>query len=176
MNRRQLLQAGLAAPLLLSGTARAQAPVFIGDMHFHSFFADSKYHSRPVAATFAAGAATLVAWSIVADLLWIKPSPRGIDQTSVPKVGEPLGWFEREIARVKAHIAEQGLKIVREPGDVDQALKGVPHVVLAVEGSNFIEDDPGRVKLAYDLGVRHLQLVHYTRNTIGCANATGSAS
>ena len=42
-----------------------------------------------------------------------------------------------------------------------------PTYVLAVEGASFIEKDAGRVKAAYELGVRHLQLVHYTSNTIG---------
>jgi membrane dipeptidase len=78
-----------------------------------------------------------------------------------------MGWFQRELGRIKGHIAEQKLKIVRTPQDVDLALRGQPHIVLAVEGSNFIEREPARVKVAYDAGLRHLQLVHYTRNTIG---------
>jgi membrane dipeptidase len=39
--------------------------------------------------------------------------------------------------------------------------------VLAVEGASFIENDPGRVQMAYDLGVRHLQLVHYVSSALG---------
>src|SRR5262249_40159619 len=72
-----------------------------------------------------------------------------------------------ELARIKAHIAEQGLKVVRSPADVDLALGGDPHVVLAVEGADFVEGDLARVKVAYDLGIRHLQLVHFIRNPIG---------
>ena len=80
---------------------------------------------------------------------------------------EPLGWFQRELGRIKAHVADQKLKIVRSASDVDRALRGEPQIVLSVEGASFIENDAGRVKVAYDLGVRHLQLVHYTRNTLG---------
>jgi membrane dipeptidase len=76
-------------------------------------------------------------------------------------------WFQKELARVKAHIAEQNLKIVKGPDDVDLALKGDPHVVLSVEGASFLDDDLAQLQAAYDLGIRHIQLVHYIRNAIG---------
>ena len=134
-------------------------------MHFHSFFGESKYHSRPLAPMLAAGGASLVAWSLVGDLLWV--DWKTYKQNSQPKVGEALGWFEREIARIKAHCAEQRLKIALTPRDVDRAREGDPHIVLAIEGASFIERDPALVKRAYELGVRHLQLVHYVRNPLG---------
>ncbi|MGE3917592.1 MAG: dipeptidase, partial [Hyphomicrobiaceae bacterium] len=61
----------------------------------------------------------------------------------------------------------QGIKAALTPADVDAALRGEPRIVLAIEGASFIEGDPGRVKLAYDAGVRHIQLVHFIRNTLG---------
>ena len=115
----------------------------------------------------AGGNATLVAWSLVGDLPWMTTTPRGFKQKSVPKPGEPVTWFQKELARIKAHIAEQNLKIVRTPADVDLALKGDPHVVLAVEGATFLDDDIAQLQVAYDLGIRHIQLVHYIRNAIG---------
>jgi membrane dipeptidase len=165
MDRREFLACALASPFMLGGRAVAQAPIFIGDMHFHSFFAESKYHSRPLAPTLAAGNTTLVAWSLVGDLLWF--DVKTYKQKSVPKPGEALGWFQRELGRIKEHVAQQKLKILRGAADVDLALRGQPHIVLAVEGASFIEADARHVKTAYDLGVRHLQLVHYTRNAIG---------
>ena len=69
--------------------------------------------------------------------------------------------------RVKAHLSDQGLKIVLTPADVDRAVQGEPHVVLAVEGASFVDGDLGALQAAYDLGVRHMQLVHYIRNPIG---------
>ena len=165
MHRRAFLAGALASPLVLGTRAGAQAPVFIADMHFHSFFGGSKYHARPLAPALAAGDATLVAWSLVADLLWF--DAKTYKQKAEPKSGEAMGWFQRELGRIKGHIAEQKLKIVRTPQDVDLTLRGQPHIVLAVEGSNFIEREPARVKVAFDAGLRHLQLVHYTRNTIG---------
>lgn len=165
VHRREFLAGILSSPLWPTGRAAAQSPIFIGDMHFHSFFGESKYHSRPVAQALAAGRATLVAWSLGGDILWF--DSKTYKQTSVPKPGETFGWFQRELGRIKAHVAEQGLKIARTSADIDLAVRGEPHIVLAVEGASFIENDPGRVKVAYDLGLRHLQLVHFTRNTLG---------
>ncbi len=166
MNRREFLAGALAMPLGLSGRAAAQAPIFTGDMHFHSFFAESRYHARPLAQSLAAGNTTLAAWSLVGDLLWF--DVKTYKQKSEPKAGEALGWFQRELGRIKEHIAQQNLKIVRTPADVDLALRGQTHIVLTVEGANFIDNNAAqRVKLAHDAGLRSIQLVHYTRNAIG---------
>ena len=83
-----------------------------------------------------------------------------------PKPGEALAWFEKDLARIKEHIAQQGLKIVRTAADVDLALKGDPHVVLSVEGASFLERDAAQLQAAYDQGIRHVQLVHYIRNPL----------
>lgn len=165
MDRRAFIAGALGSPLLLGRRASAQAPIFTGDMHFHSFFAESKYHLRPVAQALAAGNTTLAAWSLVGDLLWF--DAKTYKQSSVPKAGEAAGWLQRELGRIKEHLAQQKVRIIRSPADVDLALGGQPHIVLAVEGANFIETDVGGVKTAFDLGLRHLQLVHYTRNAIG---------
>jgi membrane dipeptidase len=171
MDRRQLLIGGLATPLAASAATGALAEgstYYIGDMHYHLFFQGRRpASSYPLAKTMAGGNATLVAWSLVGDLLWMGATPRGFKQKSVPKAGETVSWFQRELARIKGHIAEQNLKIVRGPEDVDLALKGEPHVVLAVEGASFLDDDLGQVQAAYDLGIRHIQIVHYIRNAIG---------
>ena len=168
MDRRQLLKAGFAWPFAVAGRAFAKDPIFIGDMHFHLLFiGPNPAASNPLARNLAGGRATLVAWSLVGDLPWMGVTPRGFKQKSVPKPGETVTWFQAELARVKAHIAEQNLKIVRTPADVELALKGDPHVVLSVEGASFLDDDPSQLQAAYDAGIRHIQLVHYIRNTIG---------
>jgi membrane dipeptidase len=169
MDRRRLLKAGLAWPLAFASGAHAKDPIYIADMHFHIFFPPGPNSDslKPLARRMADGKATLVAWSLVGDLLWMQPTPRGLKQKGVPKAGETLAWFQRDLARIKAYLTEQNLKIVRTPDDVDLALKGDPHVVLSVEGASFLDDDLGQVQAAYDLGVRHIQLVHYIRNAIG---------
>jgi membrane dipeptidase len=168
MDRRQLLKAGFAWPFAVAGSAFAKDPIFIGDMHFHLLFiGPNPAASNPLARNLAGGRATLVAWSLVGDLPWMGITPRGFKQKSVPKPGETVTWFQAELARVKAHITEQNLKIVKGSDDVDLALKGDPHVVLSVEGASFLDDDPSQLQAAYDAGIRHIQLVHYIRNTIG---------
>jgi membrane dipeptidase len=168
MNRRQLLAAGLSWPLFPDASALAKEPIYIADMHSHLFFFGAHAASaNPLARSMAAGGATLVAWSLVGDLLWLRPTAQGLKQKGTPKPGAAKEWLEQELARVKQHIAEQGLKVVRTPEDVDRALKGEPHVVLAIEGASSFDDGAGQIKAAYDAGVRHVQLVHYIKNTIG---------
>jgi membrane dipeptidase len=137
-------------------------------MHYHLLFiGPNTPASKPLAKSMAAGNATLVAWSLVGDLLWMQRTLRGFKQKGEPKPGEAATFFKEELARIKAHLDDQKLKIVRTAADVDLALKGEPHVVLATEGANFLDNDLSQLQAAYDLGVRHIQLVHYTRNTIG---------
>jgi membrane dipeptidase len=168
MDRRQLLKAGLAWPFAVAGGASAKDPIFIGDMHFHLLFlGPNPASSSPLGRNMAGGKATLVAWSLVGDLPWMAVTPRGFKQKSVPKAGETVTWFQAELARIKSHIAEQNLKIVKTPEDVDRALKGDPHVVLSVEGASFLDDGVAQLQAAYDAGIRHIQLVHYIRNAIG---------
>ena len=140
-------------------------PVWLSDMHFHSFPGTSIYHSRPVARTLADGGATLVAWSIPGDSPWFN-TREGYRQTGEPRPGAALAFFRRQLEHVKAHMAEQGLQPCLVPEDVDRALAGEPRIVLAVEGATFVES-PVDVQLAYDLGIRHLQLVHFIRNPLG---------
>jgi membrane dipeptidase len=168
MDRRQLLKAGLAWPFAVAGGAFAKDPVYIADMHYHLLFiGPNPASSSPLGRNMAGGKATLVAWSLVGDLPWMAVTPRGFKQKSVPKAGETVTWFQAELARVKAHIAEQNLKIVKTPEDINLALKGDPHVVLSVEGASFLDDGVAQLQEAYDAGIRHIQLVHYIRNAIG---------
>jgi membrane dipeptidase len=167
VDRRQFLIAGLASTLAGPAAAESGPPVFIADMHAHLFFFGPRPASaQPLARSMAAGNVTLLSWSLVGDVPWLKRSRRGFEQSGSPKPGEALAWFEKDLAQIKAHIAQQGLKIVRTPTDVDLALKGDPHVVLSVEGASFLDKDAGQLQAAYDLGIRHMQLVHYIRNPL----------
>jgi membrane dipeptidase len=166
LDRRTFVSTVLAATAAIGQKAHAQtAPVYIADMHFHSFFGDTPYHSRPMGKTLADGRATLVAWKIVGDGPWIAQLPPH-KQTGEPGPGQALARLRQYAGWIKTHLAEQKLKLALKPQDVDLALAGEPHVVLSVEGSSFVENDPSRVKVAYDLGIRHMQLVHYIRNPI----------
>jgi membrane dipeptidase len=168
VHRRQFLKGGLAWPLTFARPAFADDPIYIADMHFHLFFpGQGSAPQRTLGSMLASSHATLLAWSLVGDLPWIRPTPGGLKQKGVPKPGEAFAWFQQELARMKRHIANQNLKIVKTPGDVALALKGDPHVVLSVEGASFLDDGLQHLKTAYEMGIRHLQLVHYISNTIG---------
>lgn len=168
MDRRQFVTSGLALPLAWAPRALANEPVFIADMHAHFFMRQGEHKTTPIGQSMAGGRVSLVAWAISGDALWIGlQKGRGFVPKSEPKPGDTFGYFQRELQRIKSQLSRQNIKVVRNARDVERARKGEPHVVLAVEGANFIEGDIRRVKLAYDLGVRHIQLVHYSRNTIG---------
>ncbi len=168
MDRRRFLTTGLAASLLPAARAEARATAQVADMHFHLFFrGPNPAPSVALAQEMAAGKATLAAWSLVGDVPWLGRSPRGFVQKGTPGRGEAVKWFEAEIGRIKTYLAAQSLKIVRTPADVDLALKGDPHIVLAVEGATFADGDLSQIEAAYAAGVRHIQLVHYVRNDIG---------
>jgi membrane dipeptidase len=162
----------LSVPLAIAPQVRAQSPrkvaprpIYLSDMHFHSFFGESKYHSRPIGKALADGQATLVSWSMSGDDLWF--SARDCyRQHSFPKTADVRGWVRRELERIKAHVAEQRLKLALTPADVDAALGGQPHIVLTIEGTYFIEN-AADVQFAYDAGVRHLQLLHFIRGPLG---------
>jgi membrane dipeptidase len=168
MDRRQLIKAGLALPFARADSARGEEPVFIADMHYHLLFiGPNPAASQPLGPNMAGGQATLVAWSLVGDLPWLTITPRGFKQKGAPKSGESQTWLQEEIERAKAHISAQKLKIATTPEHVEAALKGDAHVVLAVEGASFVDDGIAQLQTAYDMGIRHIQLVHYTRNGIG---------
>lgn len=171
MDRRQLLKAGLALPFAGAGTAFAGDRLVIADMHFHLFFPGQipgrDVRSRPLRRTMADGNVSLLSWSLVGDLPWLRPTARGLRQAGTPEPGSAKAWFEEQVARAKAHLAEQDIALALTPHDIDRALLGEPRVVLSVEGATFLDEDPKLIGWAYEQGVRHLQLVHYIRNDIG---------
>lgn len=170
INRRQFVQgaAAVSSALALPAKANDAAPVYIGDMHSHLFFfgVGASPEKKPLGPTMAAGNATLVAWSLVGDVPWLRITGQGIKQNGQPKRGEAIAWFESDIARIKEHLEQQKLKLALTPADVDRALAGEPHVMLAVEGATFVEDNPAPLAHAYELGVRSVQLVHYIENPL----------
>jgi membrane dipeptidase len=170
INRRELLRIAAASGFThwLSGNATAAGPIYLADMHYHLFFGGTYTPEEyPLGLDMAGGQATLVAWSLVSDLLWMGPTADRHRQKKTPNPGEVYAWFQREMARIKRHVADQGLKIVINSADVDNAVHGDPHVVLATEGTYFLDEDLSRLAAAYEQGVRHVQLVHYLKNSVG---------
>ena len=141
LRRRDLIAGGIAS-LAVAGPLRAAAPppIPIADMHAHLFFGFGRAPAErnPLARSMASGHATLVAWSLVGDVPWIRPGAKGLHQVGAPKRGEATAWFKQELDRIKEHCAAQKLKIVTGPADIDRALAGEPHVLLSIEGATFL--------------------------------------
>jgi len=81
----------------------------------------------------------LVAWSLPSDLGWIRAVPTGIVQAREPEPGTLAPAFLRTLARMRAYVAATGLKTVLTPADVDACIAGDAGIVLASEGTDFLE-------------------------------------
>lgn len=88
------------------------------------------------------------------------------------QVAEPnpskIALAMRDELRVsRQYVQGSGLGMVLSAQDVDLALAGLPSVVLAAEGADFMQGRMSLLDEAYEGGLRHLQLVHHTRNAVG---------
>ena len=110
---------------------------------------------------------TLLAWALVDDSPWTESTPTGIQQVREPAPGQLWDYFNQRVKRYDSHLQHWGLPKAQTPGDVDAALAGRPHVVMACESANFLEGQPERVAQAHAMGLRHLQLVHFIESPLG---------
>jgi len=115
-----------------------------------------------------AGGVDVAFFAAVADGPVIRREPGRIRQFREPAPGElhrsTLGQLERVLARARG-------------GQLDLVLSGralatraagrPPGALLAIEGGDALEGDPGRVAAFHALGVRSIQLVHYRINELG---------
>ncbi len=85
----------------------------------------------------------LVAWSLPSDLGWIRAVPTGIEQVREPEPGSLAPFFLRTLGRMRAYVAASGLKTVLTAADVDACIAGDAGIVLASEGTDFLE---GRIE------------------------------
>lgn len=165
MQRRRFLAAAAACATL---PLRAQERVWIGDMHSHLYLGGAtRPVSGPLGDNMRQAGASLVAWAWVSDGRWIADTPSGVMQQSTPKPGDVWPYFESGVRRMKDHLAEQKLPLVLDRAALQLALEGQPHVVFACEGADFLEGRLEQLQQAWQMGVRHLQLVHYMRTVVG---------
>ena len=101
------------------------------------------------------------------DTPFTRNTGRGIEQAKQPEPGELWTYFKRRVARYNAELDGFGVPKALTRADVDAALAGQPHVVMAAEAANFLEGQPQRVAEAHALGLRHLQLVHFIESPLG---------
>jgi membrane dipeptidase len=162
VGRRRLL-CSLPALALAPGWARAQERVPIADMHSHyglnaghlplSGLPEELRHQR----------VALMAWTLVSDGSWIRRTNSGIEVFRTPQPGQLAARFNTKIASMRSFVRAHRLKLVLSPADVDACLApgGPPGVVLASEGSHFLEGKVDNLRAAREQGLRHLQFVHY---------------
>ena len=176
--RRLLLSAAWPAlascPLVLGPlalgplAARAAAPaVPIADMHSHYGMITRQMRGSRLAEEMRAERVALVAWAMPSDLRWIKATATGVEQFREPVAGSLATFFAEMLGRMRAYVAESGLKTVLDAADVDACVRGDTGIVLASEGADFLEGRIESLDAVHAQGLRHLQLVHYIGNPIG---------
>ncbi|MGE0499240.1 MAG: dipeptidase [Ramlibacter sp.] len=162
-----------AAAALGGRPALAQAPAAPGggkprlaDMHSHygmflprPFGLDLGRHLRD-------NGVALMAWAVVDDRPWIAASGR-LTQVAQPQPGEIWAQWQALMKDYAGRLQKWKVPLALTPADLDAALAGEPHVVLACESANFLEGQPERLAQAHAMGVRHMQLVHYIHSPLG---------
>lgn len=155
-----------AGALLPAARAFAQpGRPWLGDMHSHR----GMFRAQPaeLKRELEESGTTLVGWALVDDTPLTRNTGSGIEQVRDPNFGELWAYFQRRVARYDAELKAYGLAKALTPADVDAALQGKPHVVMASEAASFLEGRPERVREAHAMGLRHLQLVHFIESPLG---------
>lgn len=110
---------------------------------------------------------SLVSWAVVTDGFLLQRGPSGrVITTRSAESGEYFEQFQRRTQNVHNRLKKEGLLVLLKPVGVDRALQGEIRIVLSTEGAYFLEDDPGRLLWAYDLGYRQIGLSHFANSKL----------
>ena len=145
---------------LSASPALAQSLNFLADSHNH--FGLLKNHQTDLGdlkPLMEKSGVSLLSWSIVPDYPFQKsanPDPQLIRQ-----------YFFNELAKALEVLKQNQLNIIRTAQDIAKSETGTPCIVLTAEGADFLAGDMQNLQPAVDLGVRHIQLVHYIKNAVG---------
>jgi membrane dipeptidase len=168
LHRRALLQWAAGMGLgSLAGAGFAQAVPAIADMHSHLGLFARQRTPADLATEMRAHGVSVVAWKLVADLLWLGSNNNGVYQKSTPAAGELAAYFDKTLKEMMAYAQQTGLKVIRSAADLDTASAAAPALLIACEGADFLEGKVEGVASAAKQGLRVLQLVHYIRNPVG---------
>ncbi len=184
-SRRSLLK---AASLLCLGVSPAQAQTneretarrllasgLTIDIHSHAGRAIGRTNVpegkpfTPVAAPMRDGGMSVICLAMVADTPTLELTPeRRIRAMRDPAPGELYQWSRLSFARLAALVADQKLGVVTDAATLKAAPAAGPSVIIAAEGSDFLEGRIDRLDEAYRVHrLRHLQLTHYRINELG---------
>ena len=166
LSRRRAL-ALLTSSLSVSSISTAQTPIFLADAHSHFGLINRLLSRINFNAEALESNLALLAWTIIPDEHFIQPTSTGVYQRLFPNQKEIEYQFHKQFEKILLYFSENNLKLALTPSDVDNALTGKPHIVIASEGADFFNGDPAQVKALHEKGLRHLQLVHYIQSEIG---------
>ena len=158
---------GAAAALGSASAQNVAASRFpVADVHSHmGLFGPTRSSTFSPDRFMAAGHVKLVAWKWVPDLKLVRRGSDGrLLPASSPNVEELWAFTESGLKDMRDSATLAQLTVVRQKSDIDSAEAGQAAVVLASEGCDFADDGLSRIDAVHAMGVRHLQLVHYTPN------------
>lgn len=163
MNRRDfVLAAGALGLAPVAFQARAQNTLRFADMHAHLMRRQGVQRDQLARFGIALVAEKVIPDSHMIRLLGNRP---GVDRDARP--GEMRRAFETQFERLRV-VTEKQLPRIDSLAALDKALQdGIPAVVLASEGADFLEGDLGYLERVRALGLVHLQLVHYRISDVG---------
>jgi membrane dipeptidase len=128
----------------------------------------TRAHEYDFGAKMREGRFGLATISIIIDNPVLKRSGWKVSASREPADDELFDFFKHGIAVLERLCADYNLIKVLSPADVERVKSsGQPGIIFATEGGDFIDGKPERVELAYKMGIRHLQLVHYRINDLG---------
>ena len=104
-------------------------------------------------------------FSLVADSPLIKLGATGVSITGKFAPGEAWKEYQRQMKDMKDFLSTASIKIGTQKKNLTEIDSTTAY--LAVEGGDFLEDNPDKVEEAYKEGVRSIQLVHYVPNNVG---------
>ncbi len=119
------------------------------------------FEDRVVGEMHDGGMATAV-FNAVADFPVLNATDSGLVSVRNFNEGEAWSYFQMQLQNLKA-LESRGLVMpVLEPDDIAKAfVAGKPGAMLAVEGGDFVGDDPAHIEVAANAGLRMVTLVHY---------------
>jgi membrane dipeptidase len=151
-------------------TARLLDGVIGVDMHSHAAGATARRTpTYDLAARMRSGRMTAVCLQHASDVPVTRRDPQNhVRVMRDPEAGELWRFTQGRLAWFDNLVKSQGLRRALRRGDLEAAHRdGVPAIVQAIEGCQFME---GRLEHVGDVhrgGVRHLQLVHFMRSDLG---------
>lgn len=169
LSRRALM----ASPLFcLPVPAMAQGDGMAVDLHSHAGHVRNVAYGRgsfaDVAGPMRQGGVAAINLAVSSDSPVVKLVEGRLRPTRDPKPGELYEHQRRTFDALHALVRAQGLALVRTAADLRAARSSRPAVIVASEGSDFLEGRIERVDEAYNRwSLRHLQLTHYRPNECG---------